>query len=259
MNRALGEGGLWREVRVVDETGSTNADVAELARAGEAEGLVLVAEHQSAGRGRLGRAWTSPPQSGLTFSVLLRPISIAAQRWPLVPLLVGVGVARGIAGVADVEVGLKWPNDLMVGDRKLGGILAERVESASGLARGAAIVVGVGLNLSAGESELPVPMATSLALVGAKITDRDTILRASLRGIAAEYDRWVDAGGDPEVCVLPAYRELCVTIGRHVRAELPGGRVIEGSALDVDAAGSLMLETPAGREVVTAGDVVHVR
>ena len=109
LNRALVDGGLWRELRVVDETGSTNADVAELARSGEAEGLVLVAEHQSAGRGRLGRVWRAPARSGLSFSVLLRPVTVPAGRWPLVPLLVGVGVARAVARVTDIEISLKWP------------------------------------------------------------------------------------------------------------------------------------------------------
>ena len=170
LNRALVDGGLWRELRVVDETGSTNADVAELARSGEAEGLVLVAEHQSAGRGRLGRVWRAPARSGLSFSVLLRPVTVPAGRWPLVPLLVGVGVARAVARVTDIEISLKWPNDLLVGGRKLGGILAEWLEpvAAGGQAEpagaiGPAIVVGVGLNVTLREPELPVPTAISLS------------------------------------------------------------------------------------------------
>ena len=255
LNRALVEGGLWREVRVVEETGSTNADLADLARAGEPEGLVLVAEHQTAGRGRLGRVWTAPARSGLSFSMLLRPAAVPAAQWPLLPLLVGVGLANAVASTAEVDVALKWPNDLMIGDAKLGGILAERVESPTG----AAAVVGVGLNVTLRATELPVPTAISLGLAGAAVTDRDTLLRASLRGVAREYTRWVDRAGDPSSAILSSYRELCVTLGREVRAELPGGRAVDGRAVDVDEVGSLIVETAGGREVVSAGDVTHLR
>src|SRR6185312_8672655 len=104
LKRALVEGGLWRDIRVVDETGSTNADVAGLARSGEPEGLVLIAEHQTAGRGRLGREWTAPARSGLAFSMLLRPMGVPAKSWTLLPLLVGVGAASAVSRVADLEV-----------------------------------------------------------------------------------------------------------------------------------------------------------
>ena len=255
LNAALVDGGLWREVLVVDETGSTNADVAERARSGAAEGLVLIAEHQTAGRGRLDRTWSAPARSGLSFSVLLRPVGVPAGRWPLLPLLVGIGVARAVARVAEVEIGLKWPNDLLVGDRKLGGILTERVETTAG----PAAVVGVGLNVTLRLAELPVPAATSLALVAAKTTDRDTVVRATLRGIADEYNAWQLAGGDGATRVLPAYRTLCTTIGRQVRVQLSGDRVLEGQAVDIDGDGSLVVHTPSGIEIVTAGDVIHLR
>ncbi|MGH8889198.1 MAG: biotin--[acetyl-CoA-carboxylase] ligase [Acidothermaceae bacterium] len=255
LNSALVDGGLWREVHVVDETGSTNADVAEQARSGAAEGLVLIAEHQTAGRGRLDRAWSAPARSGLSFSVLLRPVDVPAGRWPLLPLVVGVGVARAVARVAEVDVALKWPNDLLVGERKLGGILAERVETPAG----PAAVVGVGLNVTLREAELPVATAISLALAGANTTDRDTVLRAALRGIAGQYNSWRSAGGDGDASVLPGYRELCSTIGRQVRVQLAGDRVLEGDAVDVDGDGSLVVHTSSGKEIVTAGDVIHLR
>ena len=245
---------FFRDHVVVEETGSTNADVAELARAGRPEGLVLVAEHQTAGRGRLGRDWTAPRGSGLTFSVLLRPTGVAAKRWPLLPLLVGVGVVEAVRRVARVDAVLKWPNDVLVGDRKLGGILAERVDTPDG----PAAVVGVGLNLALQESELPVPTAISLTLAGAVCTDRDIVLQAVLQGVAAHYLQWRDAAGDAGH-VLPAYRALCATLGRAVRVELPGGEYVEGVADDIDAAGGLVVVSPAARRVVTAGDVVHVR
>ena len=254
LSRALMGDGPWRDIRVVEETGSTNADVAELARSGAAEGLVLVAEYQRAGRGRLGRSWSAPARAGLSVSMLLRPDGVAPGRWSLLPLLVGVGVATGVSDAAGVPVSLKWPNDLLIGDRKLGGILAERVDTPNG----PAAVVGCGLNISVHESELPVPTATSLALAGADCTDRDTVLRAALRGVATHYVAWVAAGGDPGP-LLAAYRPLCATLGRRVRVQLPGKQVVEGPAVGVADDGSLLIESTTGRVALSAGDVVHVR
>jgi BirA family biotin operon repressor/biotin-[acetyl-CoA-carboxylase] ligase len=256
LGRAFAHDPLWRDIRVVEATGSTNADVAALARGDTPEGVVLVAEHQTAGRGRLDRQWVAPPRSGLSFSMLLRP-DVEVSRWTLLPLLVGVGVARGVTQVCDMAVNLKWPNDLMIGERKLGGVLAERVDAAGGQQRSAA-VVGVGLNVTLRDSELPVPTAISLGLAGAAVTDRDTILRAVLRGVGAEYARWVDAGGDAEA-VLPGYREMCATLGSPVRAQLPSGEAVEGVAVDVRADGALVIDGPRGPAPVTAGDVVHLR
>jgi BirA family biotin operon repressor/biotin-[acetyl-CoA-carboxylase] ligase len=270
VQRALVDYGIWRVVQIVDETGSTNADVAQLARSGEVAGLVLVAEHQTSGRGRLDRVWSAPPRSGLTFSMLFRPADVTADvmphlraglppfdptavppvRWPLLPLVVGVGVATALSAVAEVAVALKWPNDLMVGDRKLGGILAEVVDDA--------VIVGVGVNVSLRDAELPVPTATSLALAGASCIDRDTLLRAVVRGIGDEYLAWRQVEGDGERGVLPRYRELCVTLGRDVNVDL-GSESLDGRAVDVNADGSLVVETSTGRRSVTAGDVVHLR
>jgi BirA family biotin operon repressor/biotin-[acetyl-CoA-carboxylase] ligase len=250
----LVETGLWRELRVVEVTGSTNADVAVLAKSGELGGLVLTAEHQAAGRGRLDRVWTAPPRSGLSFSVLLRPAGVPVSAWSLLPLLGGVSVASAVSSVAGIEVGLKWPNDLLIGERKLGGILAERVETPDG----AAVVVGVGLNIGLRESELPVPTATSLVLAGAANVDRTAILSAILRVLADEYAHWQAAAG-AGVRLLGLYRELCVTLGRDVRVELAGAQTIEGRAVDVEPDGSLIVESLHNRRSISAGDVVHVR
>ena len=256
LSRAFAHDPLWREIRVVDATGSTNSDVAALARENAPEGVVLVAEHQTGGRGRLDRQWVAPARSGLSFSMLLRP-DVEVNRWPLLPLVVGVGVAIGVARVCDVRITLKWPNDLQIGDRKVGGILAERVEPAGG-GQPAAAVVGVGLNVTLREAELPVPRAISLSLAGASTTDRDTVLRAALREVARQYGQWVKADG-AAAAVLPGYRELCETLGSAVRAELPGGGVVEGVAVDVRDDGALMIDGANGRQPVTAGDVVHLR
>ncbi|MCG8966677.1 biotin--[acetyl-CoA-carboxylase] ligase [Streptomyces sp. CL12-4] len=252
------EGGLWRQVDVVQRTGSTNSDLVALAAEGKAdEGAVLVAEEQTAARGRLDRQWTAPARSGLFFSVLLRPMEVPVARWGWLPLLTGVAVATGLARAAGVDTALKWPNDLLVTvggeERKAGGILAERA--------GDGVVIGVGVNVTLRAQELPVPRAGSLALAGAVSTDRDPLLRGVLRALEDWYGRWRSAGGDPAVSGLQeAYAAGCATLGRVVRAELPGDRSLVGEAVAVDGDGRLVLATEAGvQEPVGAGDIVHLR
>lgn len=251
-------GALWTSLEVVAETGSTNSDLAARGRAGEAEGAVLVAELQSAGRGRLERQWTAPARSGLFLSLLLRPgPDVPVERYGWMPLLVGVAAAATLSRVAEVEVGLKWPNDLLVTidgvERKIGGILTELA--------GDALVPGIGINVSLREEELPVPAAASLALAGAAVTDRDTLLRALLREFAELYEEWRQAGGDPHASgLLPAYTARCTTVGRTVRVQLPGDRELVGEAVAVDGDGRLVVRTAdGGEQAVGAGDVVHVR
>ncbi len=240
-------GGRWREIRVVAETGSTNADLLQAARAGAAEGLVLVAGAQTAGRGRLGRTWVSLPGTALICSVLLRPAAPpAALGW--VPLLAGVAVASALRAEAAVPAQLKWPNDVLVAGRKIAGILAE--------AYAGAIVVGIGVNVSLGRAELPVPTATSLRLEHAASTDREQLLAAILGELERWYTAW--AGGAGTAGVRREYLRLSATIGRPVRAELPGS-VLSGTAEDVDELGRLVLATGAGTEAVGAGDIVHLR
>ncbi|MEU9744357.1 biotin--[acetyl-CoA-carboxylase] ligase [Streptomyces niveus] len=259
-------GRLWTSLDVVTETGSTNTDLA--ARADTLpEGAVLVAEEQTRGRGRLDRAWSAPARSGLFLSVLLRPgPGVPVARWGWLPLLTGVAVATAVARAAGVDTALKWPNDLLVtvggkeGDetskeeRKAGGILAERVGDD-------AVVVGIGLNVSLTESELPVPGAGSLALADAVSVDRDPLLRAVLRGLEGWYGTWRDAGGDPAASGLQeAYAAGCATLGRAVRAELPGERRVVGDAVAIDGDGRLVIATEGGgQEAMGAGDVVHLR
>ncbi|MFF9895533.1 biotin--[acetyl-CoA-carboxylase] ligase [Streptomyces longispororuber] len=258
LRRALvRDGGLYRSLDVVQSTGSTNNDLAGRADA-LPEGAVLVAEEQSAARGRLDRRWSAPARSGLFFSVLLKPAEVPVERWGWLPLLTGVAVATGLSRAAGVDTALKWPNDLLVTvdgeERKAGGILAERA-GADG------VVVGIGVNVTLRADELPVPHAGSLALAGAQGTDRDPLLRAVLRGLEQWYGDWRAAGGDPAACGLQeTYAAGCATLGRRVRAELPGGRAVSGEAVAVDGDGRLVLATADGvREPVAAGDVVHVR
>ena len=259
LRRALARrgGGLWRDFEVVESTGSTNADLLARALVGEPEGAVLAAEEQRAGRGRMGRTWTSPPRAALTVSVLLRPDVPSARRGWL-PLLAGLAVATAVTRVTGVNTGLKWPNDLLTADAKLAGILAE--------AAGDAIVVGIGLNVSTEPAELPAPRpgglpATSLAAAGATTLDREELLLAILAGLEHWYRAWQQAGGDPDRSSLRAeYTRLSATIGRTVRAELPGGQALSGSAAGVDSDGRLLVRVSSGAEVaVAAGDVVHLR
>ncbi|MEV6960094.1 biotin--[acetyl-CoA-carboxylase] ligase [Streptomyces sp. NPDC051207] len=260
LRRALmREGGLWSQVDVVQRTGSTNSDLVDRAVKGEAsEGAVLIAEEQTSGRGRLDRQWTAPPRSGLFFSVLLNPAEVPVARWGWLPLLTGVAVATGLSRAAGVDTALKWPNDLLVTvggeERKAGGILAERAGDQG-------VVIGVGINVTLRADELPVPQAGSLALAGATGTDRDPLLRAVLRSLEQWYGKWRRSGGDPAASGLQeTYAAGCATLGRVVRADLPGDRSVSGEAVAVDGDGRLVLATENGvQEPVGAGDIVHLR
>ena len=256
LRRALVRAGsLWTAIEVVGEAESTNALV--VARADHAdEGLVVVAEHQTAGRGRLDRTWVSPPRAGLTFSILLRPTA-REDRWTWLPLLAGLAIVEALDEVAELdierEVGLKWPNDVLIAESKVAGVLAER--------RGGVVVVGIGLNVSTRAAELPVvdgPAPSSLGLSGAGVTDRDTILRALLRAFSGLYAEWQDADGD-SARLVEAYTARCTTLGRTVAVELPDGTRLAGLAERVDADGRLVIATAGTRTVVGSGDVIHLR
>jgi BirA family biotin operon repressor/biotin-[acetyl-CoA-carboxylase] ligase len=263
---------------VVAETGSTNEDLLAAARRGAPEGTVLAAEAQNAGRGRLGRTWVSVPGAALTFSVLLRPAAVAPASRGWVPLLAGVAVASALRTVAGVDAQLKWPNDVVVNGAKLAGILAEQT--------GDAIVVGAGINVCAGQDELPSASATSLALLGASGASREELLAGLLSELERWYLRWArPAGGgaaedharagraaadhagnraagsgDAQACGLRReYLRLCSTVGKDVRAALPGGQQLTGTACDVDLSGRLVISCAGQLISVSAGDVVHLR
>ncbi|MGZ4557484.1 MAG: biotin--[acetyl-CoA-carboxylase] ligase [Mycobacteriaceae bacterium] len=249
--------GDWASLDVVARTGSTNADLLVAARAGAADRSVLVAEQQDAGRGRHARTWTSPARAGLSMSVLLRTTGVPLSVLGWLPPLAGVAVADAVQRLAEVEVTLKWPNDVLIDGRKLGGILAEVATTTPE----PAVVVGLGLNVSLRAEELPVPTATSLLLAEAACTDRDPLLRAVLRELAAREARWRSAGGDPVRSGLVAdYRARCSTLGRTVVVTLPEGRALNGEAVDVDDMGRLVVRDAEGvQHSVSAGDVTHVR
>ncbi len=237
---------------MLEASPSTNAYVSGRARDGEPAGLVVVAEHQTAGRGRLDRTWVTPPRAALTFSLLVAPDRVPVARWPWLPLLTGLAVVDGVRRAAGVEPGLKWPNDVLLDELKLAGILVERVERPAG----AVAVVGVGLNVSSTRAELPVPTATSLALAGAASLDRTALLVAVLDAFTARYDAWVAAAGGG---LLAPYTQACSTLGRTVRVDLPSGGGLLGEAVGVDEEGRLRVDDGQRVHVLGAGDVVHVR
>jgi BirA family biotin operon repressor/biotin-[acetyl-CoA-carboxylase] ligase len=240
----------WQRVQVLDETASTNADLMQDTSAPDR--TVLVAEVQTAGRGRLDRTWSSPRGAGLTFSVLVRP-DVPLQHWGWMPLLAGVALYEAVTSSTDVAAALKWPNDLLVGPGlgKAAGILAQT--------SGEAIVVGIGLNVSTRADELPVPEATSLELAGAGDVDRAALLVDVLTVLDARIAQWCDVGGDAEACGLAdAYRRACATLGRQVVVVTAAGE-IRGEAVDVDGAGRLLVQTDVDLVPVSAGDVRHVR
>jgi BirA family transcriptional regulator, biotin operon repressor / biotin---[acetyl-CoA-carboxylase] ligase len=258
---AVRPGSLWREIRMVAETGSSNADLLAVAREGAREGVVLVAEAQTAGRGRMGRRWVSPPGAGLTFSMLLRPYGVPAALLGWLPLLTGAAVAAALPAVVPVAPRLKWPNDVLVGSAKLGGVLAER--------SGSAVVVGIGINVTQHKAELPEG-ATSLRLeAGAAEAGEGTpaglrarVLVAVLAAMSDRYLAWRDqfSPGDAEASGLrQEYLGRCATLGREVTVTLPGGKSIAGTAVGVDWAGRLEVSTAGGVVPVSAGDVVHLR
>lgn len=238
-------------VEVVDATPSTNALVTARAREGAPEGLVIVAEHQTAGRGRLDRTWETPDRAALTFSVLLRP-HLPPAEWPWLPLLAGYALARALRSHAGIDAGVKWPNDVLVGERKVAGILVERVETPTG----PAAVIGVGLNVSTTAEELPIPNATSLAMETGTTPDRTAVLVAVLDSLLREYAAWRDGG---TADLRASYTRECVTIGTVVHVDLPTGLPLNGRATGVDPGGRLLVSTPAGETAVGAGDVIHVR
>jgi BirA family biotin operon repressor/biotin-[acetyl-CoA-carboxylase] ligase len=252
LTASLSSGGsMWRVVEVVEAIGSTNAELVSRAAADEAEGLVLVAEHQQAGRGRLDRTWTSPPRAGLTVSVLLRPDVPAARRaW--LSLLTGVALAESVSEATGARASLKWPNDLLAADgAKLAGILAESA--------GSAVVVGVGLNVSTRRDELP-DTGTSVSLVTGTPVDRAAVLLGFLRAFERRYSRWVQVLGDPVSSGLAQdYLAWCSTVGATVTVTMPDGSVLDGVAEAVDWDGRLVVRTAAGVLELASGDVRHVR
>lgn len=240
----------WREVQVVPSTGSTNADVAAAARAGAAPGLVLVASEQSSGRGRRDRTWASPAGKSVAISVLLQPRPAFSQ-WGWLSLLAGLAVSAALSEIAPdpSRINLKWPNDVLVGGRKVCGILSEVVQRPDGNCA----VVGMGVNIALTDEELPVPTATSLLLEEID-TDQNQVVAAILRHFENHYARWQEQGS-----LRADYEARCASVGTELQVVVDEHRTVAGTGHGVDDAGRLLVETAAGVETFAAGDVVHAR
>ena len=250
----IGTGLGWRQLDVVAQTGSTNADLLARAASGiDIDGAVLIAEHQTAGRGRHGRGWSATPRAQITMSVGVSVVDVPTAAWGWLTLATGVAVVDAVTPlieVTGVEAGLKWPNDVMAGGGKLAGILAEVAKPV--------VVIGVGLNVTQAPDEIGSPEATSLLDLGVAAPDRDQLVRSLLRELGGRIAAWRAArGSDPQLAA--DYHARSLTIGSRVRAQLPGGRQIVGTARDIDDQGRLCLETDGETVVVSAGDVVHLR
>jgi BirA family biotin operon repressor/biotin-[acetyl-CoA-carboxylase] ligase len=243
--------GAW-EIRRFPEIDSTNTYLLDQARQGAAEGLVAVAEHQTAGRGRLDRRWESPPGSNLLASVLLRP-GCAADDLHLCSGAVALAAADACAEMAGVEAVLKWPNDLLVGGAKLAGVLAEADFDGTRL-RG--VVVGIGLNVAwPGPAEAG---GTCLDDTGgtAQPVDKGVLLDLLLEGLARRRPLLDEEAG--RGILADEVRRRCATLGQRVRVTLPNEE-LTGIASAIDEAGHLVVDTGSGRRLVSAGDVVHLR
>lgn len=241
---------VGRELRFFPSIGSTNDELKQAARAGAAEGLVFLTDEQTAGRGRRGRSWAAPSGSSLLVSVLLRPTWLPADDAFLLTMLCAVAAAEALS-TPEKPVQLKWPNDLQIEGRKLGGILVETELSADRLHW---TVLGCGINVNWNPAEIPelAGHATSLAAELGHELDRRELLRALLSRIDAWYSTLRRGARS---ALIDAWRERLSTLGQAVRAETPQG-MIEGQAIDVTATGALVIEDADGhRHVVTAGDV----
>ena len=237
---------LVSSLTYVPETGSTNAD---LAISGGEDLTVLVAGSQTAGRGRAGREWSSPEGASLAVSILLKP-KFDNLTW--LPLLAGLAMTRAVRRLG-VNASLKWPNDVLVNERKISGVLSELVD-------GSTVIVGAGLNLTQTQGELPIANATSLELEGV-VTQLPEALHAYLSEFVSLYKEFAAAAGDPEVSLRAQVGEVCGTIGQEVRAIMPGDNEVVGKAIDIDATGRLLINVAGENTLyaVGAGDIVHLR
>lgn len=237
----------------LDVTGSTNTEARALADAGAPEWTVVAAGHQTAGRGRMGRRWDSSPGKALLFSVVLRP-PLGPEDASVLSLLAAAEMSAACGKVAGVEVVSKWPNDLVARGGKVGGILTEAAVVEGKVEH---LVVGIGVNVSMAAEDFPDEIresATSLRTAGGNADPAD-LLEAFLAGFRAAYRPEADGFRH---AVIERYRAICSTLGRRVRATVADGATVEGTAVDLDDRGSLVVETERGRESVTSNEVAHL-
>lgn len=228
---------------------STNTEVVRQASEGAAEGLAIIANEQTAGRGRLQRAWSSPKGAGLYFSLLLRP-AIAVEQWPLITFMAALAVGDALQEACDVTTDIKWPNDLLSGERKICGILAESVETPTGRA----VVLGMGVNLTSGAypGELAA-VATSVAEASGRTAEREMLLAALVHALSRWYSLLHEPDGPEKIVAAWASRSSYAS-GKAVQVA-NGDEVWQGITCGIESDGALRLETTDGIKLVRAGDV----
>jgi BirA family biotin operon repressor/biotin-[acetyl-CoA-carboxylase] ligase len=253
INNALNSA-YWR-VKIVEETGSTQTDLANEVRDGlVASGSVLVAEHQTSGRGRLDRNFVAPPRSALLFSFFYLPHLKGEKsgHFGWIPLLASQAVHASIKSIigtrTDISLSLKWPNDVLLNEKKVAGLLCERVN----LPDGPGVIVGIGLNVFASQEDLPNKSSTSLALEELGSVDRGSLLVSILQNMTKFLMRWEN----DDACLIDEYKEISATVGRRVRVEAPSGDITESIAVGIEPSGSLVL---IDGTVISVGDIVHLR
>lgn len=247
-------GAVASRLEVLNRADSTNTVLRDHAEDGDEwpHLSVVLTDDQTAGRGRLGRVWTAPRGASIAVSVLLRSLPESADVRGWIPLIAGVAMADAVAAqLPDRAVEVKWPNDVLVDGGKICGILAEATSDA--------VIVGTGINIAMTASQLPVPTATSFAMLGAQ-ADVDRLVSQYLRGLDSLLGALAAAGDAVSSGVHAAVTARCATIGRDVRVSLPGDRVLDGRAVALDSDGRLVVRDDEGADhSVAAGDVVHVR
>lgn len=238
---ATSHGSYWR-VSVFQSVVSTQAEI--IAKDNLRHGDVFVTEYQSSGRGRLDRSFKAAKSSALLFSLYLEP-KTNKEQWSAIPLLAGLSLVSALKILDErVITTLKWPNDLLIGEKKAAGILVE--------ARGSGVVIGIGLNVEMEKSELPVPTATSLSLESFSILNRNVILPEILKSLAAVIEQWESGSG----IVFEQYRQVSSTLGKEVEVHLPAGKILKSRADQINEMGELLLASGVS---VNVGDVIHLR
>lgn len=258
---------LGRTIHLFDRVDSTNSIAARLGQEGAPHGTVVSADDQTSGRGRRGRPWHTVPGQSLCVSILLRPDCPAGtdRSWlAWIPLAAALGVAEGIASSISRSPQLKWPNDLLFGSKKVGGLLCESLGTSG---QAPLLVVGIGINVNLAAQDFPDDLrttATSLTLECGRSVDRGPLLAAILNRLEPRLDAICRSELDS---IRQDYRRACATLGRRVRVELQERVPLEGMASDIADSGALLIvpdaptaTSPTPRVVeVLAGDVVHLR
>ena len=235
----------WR-VSVVDVTGSTQIDLAEKIRQDTAiDGEVLIANYQSAGRGRLEREFLAPPSSALLFS-FYKKIKRPREEWNFLALLAALAIKDALQNLdSNAEIRVKWPNDILIHEKKIGGLLCQAADDG--------VIIGIGLNVSMQAAELPVETATSLLLEDFKELDRNTVVKKILHVFEEKYSRWQSNGSAP---FISEYQDTCSSLHRKIQITMPNHAPVQAIATGVSSFGELILEDGS---LVNSADIIHLR